>query len=172
MPDQDGFEIYKRFYPAPMRFRMGDPVLVKEVTGMTWPEFTTALDAMEQDYSALVEQDRTDEFQADHALLLGLMAVAFWQGNATMSRAKVVRAIERIPLEDVEFIAADVEDDASPPDVAEAGSTQSPISSASDASPEARDSMEAPRDVISDETSPNGSGSPGLPSVPLESLRA
>lgn len=172
MPDQDGFEIFKRFYPAPTRFRMGDPVLVKEVTGMTWPEFTAGLDAMELEYAGLLEQGRADEFEPDHVLLLGLMAVAFWQGNPTMGRAKAVRAIERIPLEDVEFIAADVEVDASPPAVAEAGAMQSPTSSGFDGSPAAQDSTEAPPVATLDATSPNGSGSPGLPSVPLESLPA
>lgn len=172
MPDVDGFEIYKRFYPSPTRFRMGDPVLVKEVTGMTWPEFTAGLDVMEQDYQALIEQERPEDFEPDHVLILGLMGVAFWQGNPSMTRRKAVLAIERIPIDDVEFIAADVEEDARPPDVAEAGSMQSPTSSASVDSPEAQDSTDPPPVATSDETSPNGSGLPGLPSVPLESLRA
>jgi len=172
VPDVDGFEIYKRFYPAPTRFRFGDPVLVKEVTGMSWPEFTAALDAMEVEYASLSEQGRSDEFEPDHALMLGLMAVSFWQGNSTMSRAKVVRAVERMPLEEVEFIAADVEDDVSPPVVAEAGPTQSPTSSESDVSPVEPASTAAPRVATSDETSPNGSGNPGLPSALPESLPA
>lgn len=171
MPDQDGFEIFKRFYPAPTRFRMGDPVLVREVTGMSWPEFTTALDMMEREYASLVEQGQGDDFQPDHILLLGLMAVAFWQGNPTMGRAKVVRALERIPIEEVEFIAADEEVDASPPEEA-AGRPPSTTSSESDGSPEATARTEIPQDSISDETSPNGSGNPGLPSAHPESLPA
>ena len=173
MPDQDGFEIYKRFYPAPSRFRMGDPVLVKEVTGMSWPEFTAALDVMEQDYAALVEQGRADEFEPDHILMLGLMAVAFWQGNAAMGRAKVVRAIERIPIEEVEFIASDAEEevDAGPPEGA-AGEPPNTTSSGSEDSPEASDETEIPPDFTSGETNPNGSGSPGLLNAPPESLPA
>ena len=173
MADQDGFEIYKRFYPAPTRFRMGDPVLVKEVTGMSWPEFTAALDAMERDYSALVEQGNADEFEPDHILMLGMMAVAFWQGNPSMGRAKVVRAIERIPIEEVEFIASDADDevDVSPPGVA-AGEPPSTTSSGSGESPAASVETEIPPDFISDETNPNGSGSPGLLNAPPESLPA
>lgn len=174
MADQDGFEIYKRFYPAPTRFRMGDPVLVSQVTGLSWPEFTTGLDTMEQDYASLVEQGRADEFEPDHVLLLGLMAVAFWQGNASMSRAKVVRAVERIPIEDVEFIAADEGEveTGSPPAVEEAGAKPPPISSESDGSPEELVRTETPPAATSDATSPNGSGELGLPSVPPESLPA
>ena len=172
MPDQDGFEIYKRFYPSPTRFRMGDPVLVTEVTGMTWPEFTAALDAMETDYASLAEQGRADEFQADHTLLLGLMAVAFWQGNPTMSRAKVVRAIERIPIDDVDFIAADTEEDVGPPaqTAQEAdGNAPTPTSSESDGSPEDMEPTEIHLDFISDETSLNTSGAPGVLRPPLAS---
>lgn len=174
MPDQDGFEIYKRFYPSPTRFRMGDPVLVTEVTGMTWPEFTAALEAMEDDYASLAEQGRADEFQADHTLLLGLMAVAFWQGNPTMNRAKVVRAIERVPIDDVEFIAGDQEEDAGPPaEAAEAaGVSPTTTSNESDVSPEDTDETEIHLDFTLDETNPNGSGLPGVPKQPQESHQA
>ena len=32
--DQPGFEIAGRLYPVPQGFRLGDPALVREVTGM------------------------------------------------------------------------------------------------------------------------------------------
>lgn len=140
---EEGFEIYDRFYPSPKRFRLGDPVLVREVTGMSWPEFARGLDAMADDYAAFVEQGREDEYEPDQVLIVGLMAVAFWQGNKQMSRAKVVRAVEQIPLESVKYVAGNEGDDASPPDGA-AGQPPSTTSSESDVSPEAPASTSPP----------------------------
>lgn len=118
---ETGFEIYNRFYPMPQRFRLGDPVLVKEVTGMRWPDFTDALAEMEEDAAQAADEGREDEFQSDQVLILGMMAVAFWHGNPQMSRAKVVRAVERIPLDVVKFIAGDDPEEAKPDPPAESG---------------------------------------------------
>jgi hypothetical protein len=163
MPDKDGVEIYKRFYPWPESFRLGDPVLVKEVTGMRWPDFAQALDEMEEDEVP------------DQVVLAGLIAVAFWQGNPQMSRDKARRAVERISMDDVEILEADDGGvDASPPatDGAATGAVPSPISSASAASPEEEARTEILPDSTSDETSPNGSGVPSSLNAPPESLPA
>lgn len=152
MPDRDGVEIYKRFYAWPDRFRLGDPVLVKEVTGMRWPDFAQALDELDP------------EEAPDQVVLAGLIAVAFWQGNPQMSRDKVRRTLERIPMEDIEIVEGDegvVEADASPP--AEGGEKPPTMQNGSEGSPEGSSS---------DATSPNGSGTSGLPSTSPESLPA
>ncbi len=119
MPEQDGFELYKRFYPWPDKFRLGDPVLVQQVTGMRWPEFCSALDEIDPDEPA------------DQVVMLGLIAVSFWQGNPQMSREKVRRIIERMPQDELDIIEGDVEDDVVPPAEAEDGDlplTTSPVS--------------------------------------------
>jgi hypothetical protein len=176
MAQEEGFEIFNRFYPAPRSFRLGDPVLVREVTGMEWPEFTGALAEQEEELQALIEQGRQDAFQPDQVVLLGLIAVSFWHGNPTMSRRKVVTAVQRIPVDDVRYIAGDEEDDAGPPaptdGAAAAGASPPTTTSGSDAEPAAPARTETQADFTSDETNPNGSGSPGSPSSPLESLQA
>lgn len=105
---QAGVEIYKRFYPWPTRFRLGDPVLVREVTGMDWPEFVDALAGWDENSTP------------DQVVLAGMIAVAFWQGQPTMSRDKARRAVELMPQEDVEVIEGDDDEEAdvSPPGVA------------------------------------------------------
>ena len=157
MPDKDGVEIYKRFYPWPDRFRLGDPVLVKEVTGMRWPDFVAALDEMDEDEAP------------DQVVLAGLIAVAFWQGNQQMSRDKARKAIERMPVDEIEMIEGD---DVGPPELTAGGESPSPISSASDGLQVVPDETVILPDSTSDATSPNGSGSPGLPSEHPESLPA
>ncbi len=157
MPDKDGVEIFKRFYPWPERFRLGDPVLVKEVTGMRWPDFVAALDEMDEDEAP------------DQVVLAGLIAVAFWQGNQQMSRDKARKAIERMPVDEIEMIEGD---DVGPPELTAGGESPSPISSASDGLQVVPDATAILRDSTSDETSPNGSGSPGLLSEHPESLPA
>ena len=175
MPDQPGFEIFKRFYPLITldQFRFGDPVLVTEVTGLTWPEFTAGAQRMQDEYNSLLEQELEIEHEPDPVIVFGLMAVAFWNGNRQMGRAKVVKAVERIPMSDVEFIPGDEEEaDVRPPDLAADGTPPLTTSSASDGSPEVEDLTAIHLVATSDETSPNGSGSHGLPSVPPESLPA
>jgi hypothetical protein len=101
---KSGFEIYKVFYPMPERFRLSDPVLVREVTGMAWPDFLAASERME------VEEE------VDQIVLYGMAAVAFWQGNPLMSREKIRRTLERVWQDDLELIAGDEEEaDVGPP---------------------------------------------------------
>ncbi len=100
---------------------------------MEWPAFIEALAQMEVNE------------EPDEVAMLGLMAVAFWQGNPTMSRAKVKQTLERVWADDAEIVGTE-EDEESPP--VEGGETPPPPTNESNASPDAN----------SDETSPNGSG--------------
>ena len=120
---QDGLMIYSKFYPWPSSFRIGDPVLVREVTGMSWPEFVAALDNIDE------------EEAPDQVVLAGLIAVAFWQGNPQMTREKARRAVEKLPQDRVEIIEGDEGDDVVPPAEA-AGEPPSTSSSTSGDSPE------------------------------------
>ncbi len=74
----DRFEIFDKEYPLPQAFRMGDPVLVEEVTGLTWGEFS----------------DRMDDADGDPAIMLGMLAVAVWQTNPRWRRDRVARYVE------------------------------------------------------------------------------
>lgn len=130
----DGFEVNDRFYKMPESFRMGDPILVEEVTGLTWPEFS----------------DRLEEPEGDPAVMLGMLAVAVWQGNDRWRREKVARFVEALSIEDVKFIAE--ETDARPPD--EDGSSAKDDGSASRSSGQADTSSE---DVSPGSTTPAGS---------------
>src|SRR4030095_12998760 len=106
--------------------------------------------------------------------LAGLIAIAFWQGNPMMSRDKARRALERIPMEDSDVVDGDegeVELGPPAPSGAEAATTPSTPSSASEFSPEQSTEMTPPVSS-SDETSPNGSGLHGLPTTSPESLPA
>ena len=173
MPDRDGVEIYKRFYPWPDAFRLGDPVIVKEVTGMPWPEFAQALQTQNEAIEEAQEMGGEPP-QLDQVALAGLIAVAFWQGNPQMSREKARRALERIPMEDIEVISGDDgEVDVGPPDLPGAGENeqaQRMTSNGSDTSPE--EPRTNPPDSNSDETNPNGSGLLGSPTTSPESLPA
>lgn len=95
----NGFEIHDAFYPLPESFRMGDPVLVEEVTGLTWGEFS----------------DRTEEPENDPAVMLGMLAVAVWQTNPRWRRDRVARFVESLDIGDVKFIGEEA-DEQSPPD--------------------------------------------------------
>lgn len=96
MADQPGFSIGTEFYPFPSSFRLGDPVLVAEVTGIGWNEFTELLD------------------DGDPRTLAGLVAVSIWQKHPTWRRDKVVRHVEGLEMDALEFEDPG-EDDAAPP---------------------------------------------------------
>lgn len=174
MPDRDGVEIYKRFYPWPDSFRLGDPVLVNQITGMRWPDFVQALDDQNQAIED-AEEMGTEPPQPDQVVLAGLIAVAFWQGNPTMSRDKARRALERIPMDDIEVVDGD-EGEADLNPLSESGSAEAEVapittSNRSDDSPELR--MVTPhQDFTLGETNPNGSGLPGSLTTTPESLQA
>jgi len=74
------FEIGGVEYPVPTQFRISDPALVREVTGMDWETFMQGL----------------REEQEDPVLVSGLVAVAVWQANPAWPRAKVVRWLQEI----------------------------------------------------------------------------
>jgi len=173
MPDKDGVEIYKRFYPWPDSFRLGDPVLVKEITGMRWPEFVQAL-ADQNEAIAEATEMGLEPPPPDQVVLAGLIAIAFWQGNPLMSRDKARRALERLPMEDLELIDGDEgEVDFGPPaDAPEGGATEHSTTLNESASSPEQSTRTIPQASSSDETSPNGSGLHGLRTTSPESLPA
>lgn len=137
MAEEAGFQIGKRLYPFPSSFRLGDPVLVKEVTGLDWQEFLDRI------------PDPDDPTQEDDMIVvLGLIAVAVWQGNPTWRRDKVSRYAQGLDLSEIEAVGGEVEEDeASPPEL-KAGANGSETSAASSRS----------EDTPSDNASQNSSG--------------
>lgn len=96
-----GFLIDGREYPFPEKFRLGDPVLVKQLTGMEFKDFAEALD----------DEDRRE----DPAILIGLIGVAVWQGNPRWTRDRVQAYVQQVDLEGFEAFGGE---DADPPEPA------------------------------------------------------
>lgn len=122
-PQQAGFEIDGRFYAFPDSFALGDPVLVKELTGMPFtPDFTDAV----SDPEFLENPDPT--------VLIGLVGVAVWQGNPRWKREKVVQFVSRIDFDKFEAVGGDEEEETLPPAVpaGEPAITSSDASSSDD----------------------------------------
>lgn len=136
--DDPGFEIDGRLYPMPQSFRLGDPVLVTQLTGLTWPQFAEALD----------DPDR----QQDPVILLGLIGVAVWQGNHGWTRDRAARYVELLDIGAVQVHAPPVEAPSVPPVVPGEGPAGSSVTS-----PETLNgSQESPSEVT-----PPYSGLPG-----------
>lgn len=106
MADEPGFSIGNDFYPFPSSFRLGDPVLVAEVSGLAWNDFAEMLD------------------DGDPRTLAGLVAVAVWQKNPSWRRERVLRYVESLDMDALEF-QGEPEADAGPPldDVADSATT-------------------------------------------------
>ena len=111
MSERDGFETRGRFYPWPQQFRLMDPLLVSEVTGMPYNQFLEAW----QTTIANVEDGDT-EANVDPVVLNGLVAVGVWQQHPEWRRERVVRFLEQVTTDDLDITSADEgEGDAVPP---------------------------------------------------------
>ena len=137
---ESGFQINEAFYPIPQAFRMGDPVLVEEVTGLSWGDFS----------------DRLDEPEGDPVVMLGMLAVAVWQTNPRWRRDRVARWVEAIDIEAVKFIDGE-ETDAGPPPVTEAAPTSNGSAEPSS----------VPPDSNSDTTPPSTTPVGSPPTIPV-----
>lgn len=107
-----GYQIGDHFFPFAARFKLGDPVLVEELTGLTWNEFL----------DRLPDEDSADDEMPDPVAMLGLVGVAVWRANPTWRRDRVIRYVQQQEMENVTAIAPDTEDgEDGPPATTEAG---------------------------------------------------
>lgn len=102
---EEGFVIGDRTYPFPTSFRLCDPVLVSQLTNMSWHQFVEML------------EDAKDGSQ-DPASMAGMIGVAVWQGNPRWTRDRVVRFVEQLDMDSVEVVAPDEVDAVPPPEAA------------------------------------------------------
>ncbi len=149
MQDKPGFVIHGEFYASPTAFRLGDPVLVSELTGMKFPDFALALDAQE------------DGDSLDPVLLAGLIGVSVWQRFPKWPRARVVGFVQTLDLASIGFTAPEEEDE-SPPARAELGENSLSLATSSSTSP----------DTTAETLNPNSHGQPGSDTTSPESLQA
>lgn len=98
--EQVGVQIGKHFFPFPTAFRLGDPVLVEELTGLTWSDFV----------DRLPDEDAPDDGPEDPVAMLGMIGVAIWQANPTWRRDRVVRYVNTLDMSTVEIVGPDAEE--------------------------------------------------------------
>lgn len=103
---QPDFSIGNQDFFFPDTFRLGDPVLIEEVTGKDFTEFAELLDDPDRRKSPVV--------------LAGLVSVAVWQAHPNWRRDRVRRFIESTAQDSLEFAQADedVETEENPPKAA------------------------------------------------------
>lgn len=115
MADASKFVIDDVEYPVPTRFRMIDPILVEELTGLTFADFSERLDDMNQ-------QVTNGKQVADFAITVGLVAVAVWQEHEDWSRRKVREFMQSLDVSKLNVQTPEAPD--SPP--AKAPATKTP----------------------------------------------
>lgn len=92
MAEDPKFVIGEVEYLVPSSFRLADPVLVEEVTGLDFEEFSRRLDEVNQSIG-------TDDAKSDYKVTVGLVACAVWQKNPRWSRAKVLQFLEQVDVQ-------------------------------------------------------------------------
>jgi hypothetical protein len=157
---QEGFEIKGRFYPWAEQMRLQDPLLVTQVTDLSYTEF---LKAWQRTIESMNDPDSEDD--VDPIIFNGLVAVAIWQQNPEWSRARVVRFMEHLSQDDLEVVGGDeVEEEdkqTDPLSDGDSGSTESVSSSTTPSSSNGSpDSPSAAATRLSTGTSTSGMSSP------------
>ena len=76
-------------------YRLGDPVLIEQVTGLRWSEFASRVDAMVKDQAE------------DPVAVLGLVSVAMWQAHPEWSVREATQRAIGIGMNELEFVAPD-----------------------------------------------------------------
>lgn len=147
MAEDAGFVLGGEFYPTPQAFRLGDPVLIAELTGLTFPEFAEALG----------DEDR----RSDPSILVGLIGVSVWQKHPKWTRARVVAYVQALDLGSLQFQGGEEDEDV-PPEVTELGKNSPSSDTTSESSP----------DTSVDPSSPTSPGAPGLDTGSPPSLQA
>lgn len=129
MSDQPGFEIDDVFYPFVSSYRLCDPILVRDVTGMDWAEFAEKLDA------------------GDPGARAGVVAVSIWQQHPKWSREKAVYFVQTLDVDKIVWSVTDEEVSGSPPasaDIGDSTETSTPMSAEPDPSATTPDGIGLP----------------------------
>lgn len=76
-------------------YRLGDPVLIEQVTGMKWAEYAARVDDMVKTQAE------------DPIAVLGLVAVAMWQAHPDWNVREAAKRATMLAISDLEFVAPD-----------------------------------------------------------------
>ncbi len=150
MSDKAGVRINGQFFPFVDQFKHGDPILIHEVTGLTWDQFSEMLakagDGSSQGINPIVQT--------------ALIAVAIQRERPTWSRREVSEFVRNLELGQEEYVGGETaEGDALPPSNSGVNSVPSDKTS-----PEQQE--ESPSSP-----NPTSSGDPGSATTSQESLR-
>lgn len=107
---ETGFDIYGKFYPMVEAFALGDPVLIRELTGLDFPSFAEAYDELTDAVG-----DSDGEVEIDPVVLVGLVGVSVWHANPTWRRDKVLRYVQHLPIEQIQLVGGEEDDADDPP---------------------------------------------------------
>lgn len=116
---QPGFKIDEKEYEFPTRFRMCDPALVEELTGLEFSQFAARIDRVN---ASIQEGERA----GDAVVMSGMIGVAIWQANPRWARGRVVEMVQQIDMDSFEAIeGADDTGEATPDEEPETPSSDS-----------------------------------------------
>ncbi len=136
--EKPGVRIGPTFYPFVDQFKHGDPILIHEVTGMNWDEFSEML------------SKAGDGRSVNPIVQTALIAVAIQRVHSTWSRREVSEFVRNLDLGDEEYVGGEAvkDEEMLPPN--ESGESSDSSEETSSTSPESPSSQ-----------SPTGSGDPG-----------
>lgn len=100
---QRGFQIRGRFYPIADVEKLGDPALVRAVTGLSWDAYLAGLGYIDP---AANDDDELEDLPDENDVLAGVVAIAV-QHVTNWPRDKVTRFVTNLSAGEVEGIGFD-----------------------------------------------------------------
>lgn len=155
MTDQAGFKVGPHFFPLVQEYKHGDPILIREVTGLEWNEFAEML------------ADVAPGSPTNPIVETALLAVSVQHAQPTWSRKRVNDFVRNLNLGAEEIIGtesdkpAEGDPDANPEEVARTTVPPSDTSASSSNSDAESSTPEESSRESSATPSPNGSADPG-----------
>ena len=97
MADEQGFMVDGEFYPVTGKVRLCDAVLIEQVTGLDFAQFTERQDRMAE--AAESAEATGEELEMDPVVGAGMVAIAVWQKHPRWKRDKVVDFCQQLDVE-------------------------------------------------------------------------
>lgn len=96
-----GFQIRKKVYPFPSRYRPSDCVLVEQLTNLTWMEFVNRLPDVEDDQA----------MPDDPVVQLGMIGVAIAQAHRDWPRNRVAKLANDVFMDEIQIVGPEPDEE-------------------------------------------------------------
>lgn len=113
MAEQPQFKIRGEVYEQTATTRLGDPVLIEQLTGLRHSEwrkrYVASLEAVLAQQQAVERGEELEEVDEDALVTLGILGMAIARKHPSWSRSQVVEFVSGIEYDEIEIVGGDAD---------------------------------------------------------------